>query len=169
MGGLKVPLRDNPALNKIGPTCTPWIIFCTRVHLCAKTYPRLRSRPARLKKACVFTNQNQTTPRCVCGYQIMSMLTWPLIHHSGCGRNSCTATGRSSLGRQVHLWPRRAPGAERGTCWPTFTHTQLHAPSLRPLKSDRLAFFSHWQEYHPHGLVPPLRCPIVIRLLWVPR
>lgn len=22
-GGLKVPLRDNPALNKIGPKCTP--------------------------------------------------------------------------------------------------------------------------------------------------
>lgn len=41
--------------------------------------------------------------------------------------------------------------------------------SLRPLKSNRLGFFSHLQEYHPHGFVPPLRCPIVIRLLWVPR
>lgn len=126
MGRLKVPLRDNPALNKIGPTCTPWIIFCTRVHLCANICPHVRKRPVRLKR-CVCAHKPE--PIMVCfgwkNHSHLDILTWPLIHHSGCGKNSCTATGRSSLGRQVHLWPRRAPGAERGTFWPTFTHTQL--------------------------------------------
>lgn len=59
------------------------------------------------------------------------VLTWPSIHHSGCGRNSCTATGRSSPGKQVHLWPHRGPGAGRATFWPTFTHTQ--PAYMRPL------------------------------------
>ena len=91
------------------------------------------------KDASVRTNQ--TTLQCVFGlksfFHLNLLLTWPLIHHSGCGKNSCTATDRSSLRRQVHLWPRRAPGAGRGTFWPTFTHTQL--AYMRPV-------CAHWSQ-----------------------
>lgn len=126
-GGLKVPLRDNPALNKIGPKCTPWIIFCTRVHLHANICPRMRTRPVRQKRCVCAHKPDHITVRFWSKiiFHLDLLLTWPLIHHSGCGKNSCTATDRSSLRRQVHLWPRRAPGAGRGTFWPTFTHTQL--------------------------------------------
>lgn len=144
MGRLKVPFRDNPALNKIGLTCTHWIIFCARVHLCAKACPRVRTRsdvPLKKVRLCAKTSPHQSVLRMQTHFHLNILLTWPLIRRSGCGKNSCTAMGRSSPGRQVHLWPRRAPGAERGTCWPTFTHTQLHAPVLRPLKSNRLALF----------------------------
>lgn len=70
-----------------------------------------------------------------------SLLTWSSIRHSGCGKNSCTATGRSSLETQVHLWPRRGPGGRRRTFWPSFTHTQLVyvRPRLRLLSLTRVA------------------------------
>lgn len=132
-GGLKVPLGDNPALNKIGPSCTPWIIFCTRVRLYANICPRERTGPVFLKKKkkrYVSAHKPPTKNTRYFG-DLAIVLTWPSIHHSGCGRNSCTATGRSSPGKQVHLWPHRAPGAGRATFWPTFTHTQ--PAYMRPL------------------------------------
>lgn len=109
--------------------------------------------------------------KCTRPYRRDVALTWPWIHRSGCGKNSCTATGRSSPGKQVHLRPRRAPAAGRATFWPTFTHTQpdYMRPSLRPQKPTWLAFSLNLYQFYPHGFLPPLRCPIVIRLLWVLR
>lgn len=107
------------SLNYLLYTCSP-----LRKHLSSWG----RDLSVQKKDASLRTNQNYI-PVWVFLYIKKSfpsiLLTWPLIRHSGCGRNSCTATGRSSPGRQAHLWPRRAPGAGRGTFWPTFTHTRL--------------------------------------------
>lgn len=117
---LDLPWEDNPALNKIGPRCTSWIIFCTGVLLLTS------GCPCPLKSA-------ETLPG-VFGKRLICsgvFLTWLLIHHSDCGRNSCTATDRTSRGWQVCLWPHRAPGTGKETFWPTFTHTQ--PAYLRPV------------------------------------
>lgn len=168
-----MPLGDNPALNKIGPSCTPWIIFCTRVHRGAKHLSSWGGQDPSWDTSVGINSHppTQKKKQCTRPYRRDVALTWPWIHRSGCGKNSCTATGRSSPGKQVHLRPRRAPAAGRATFWPTFTHTQpdYMRPSLRPQKSTWLAFSLNLYQFYPHGFLPPLRCPIVIRLLWVLR
>lgn len=81
------------------------------------------------------------------------------------------------------LWRAGAHSGDKFTCGhvePQEQDEEHFGPLLRirslptcaqfaPTKIKQTCLFAHLQEYHPHGFVPPLRCPIVIRLLWVPR
>lgn len=172
MGEVKVPFWDNPVLNKIGPTCTPWIIFCTRVLLYASICPRIRKRPF-LLEWCVCAHKPEHIIVCF-WYKIIS--SW-----------ASSLPGLWSVTQiVVKTAALRRAGVYRGdkyTCGhvePQEQDEEHFGPLLRirslttcapfaPTEVKQTCFFSHLHEYHPHGFVPPLRCPIVMRLLWVPR
>lgn len=117
----------NYLLYTCSPLCKHLSSYDDKMHHCAKKQIKQNKE----------TNTHKKYHTKYIHFTLGIQLTSPLIHHSGCGKSSCTAKGRRSLGKKVDPWPRRAPAAGRGTFWPTFMHTQF--AYMRPL-------CAHWSQ-----------------------